>query len=300
MKNVCIKKGIVLIIILLALFCVYSPSTGFKQDVKLLVFNDGNILYVGGIGEGNYTKIQDAIDNASDGDTVFVYNGTYDEEHIGITNKSINLVGENKNTTVIMNTSVWVFSSKNVIIHSFTIAKEGYPGDINIHFLNCSNCIFYDNIAQSTGYSFRCILIMDSSEIKVSKNYITSGSVSISIDNSQNCIIQNNYVIGNKNYLPDTGIWITGSTNVTVFLNQVSSYPFGIGIWSSKNVDVIQNNLIRNIKNADFRSKNLYKVSWDGNYWGRPRLLPHPIRGWFFIIPIIQFDWHPAKEPYDI
>jgi len=38
-----------------------------------------NTLYVGGIGNGNYSKIQDAIDNASVGDTVFVFNGTYNE-----------------------------------------------------------------------------------------------------------------------------------------------------------------------------------------------------------------------------
>ncbi len=33
----------------------------------------GNIFYVGGSGFGNYTKIQDAIDNSSNGDTIFVY-----------------------------------------------------------------------------------------------------------------------------------------------------------------------------------------------------------------------------------
>jgi len=39
-------------------------------------FNEnGNTLYVGGSGPNNYTKIQDAIDNASNGDTVFVYSG---------------------------------------------------------------------------------------------------------------------------------------------------------------------------------------------------------------------------------
>jgi hypothetical protein len=32
----------------------------------------GDIFYVGGSGEGNYSTIQDAVDNASDGDTVFV------------------------------------------------------------------------------------------------------------------------------------------------------------------------------------------------------------------------------------
>ncbi|KAA0009241.1 MAG: hypothetical protein FE036_00850, partial [Thermoplasmata archaeon] len=38
-----------------------------------------NILYVGGSGPNNYTKIQDAIDNASNGDTIKVYNGIYKE-----------------------------------------------------------------------------------------------------------------------------------------------------------------------------------------------------------------------------
>ncbi|MCD6142250.1 hypothetical protein J7J55_05990, partial [Candidatus Bipolaricaulota bacterium] len=59
----------------------------------------GNTLYVGGSGPNNYTKIQDAVDNASDGDTVYVFNGTYYENvFIG---RSINLIGENKDTTII-------------------------------------------------------------------------------------------------------------------------------------------------------------------------------------------------------
>lgn len=59
----------------------------------------GKILYVGGSGPGNYTKIQDAIDDASNGDTIFVYNGAYLENVV--LNKTINLVGEDKNTTII-------------------------------------------------------------------------------------------------------------------------------------------------------------------------------------------------------
>ena len=38
---------------------------------------DSNTLYVGGSGPDNYTKIQDALDDANPGDTVFVYNGKY-------------------------------------------------------------------------------------------------------------------------------------------------------------------------------------------------------------------------------
>ncbi|ENO12325.1 hypothetical protein MBGDC06_00021 [Thermoplasmatales archaeon SCGC AB-539-C06] len=39
----------------------------------------GNILYVGGSGPNNYSKIQDAIDDAESGGIVYVYEGTYYE-----------------------------------------------------------------------------------------------------------------------------------------------------------------------------------------------------------------------------
>ena len=54
----------------------------------------GNIWIVDVNGSGNFTKIQDAIDNASDGDVILVYNGTY-YENISI-NKCLTIIG---NTT---------------------------------------------------------------------------------------------------------------------------------------------------------------------------------------------------------
>ena len=53
---------------------------GFDEHVFLNA--DGAALYVGGTGGGNFSKIQYAIDNASSGDTVYVYNGTYNENLI--------------------------------------------------------------------------------------------------------------------------------------------------------------------------------------------------------------------------
>ena len=50
-------------------------------------------LYVGGDGPGNYSNIQDAIDDASDGYIIYVYSGTYNENVF--IDKQINLVGEN-------------------------------------------------------------------------------------------------------------------------------------------------------------------------------------------------------------
>jgi len=84
---------------------------------------DGNTLYVGGDGPGNYSKIQDAIDNASNGDTVFVFNGTY-VENLEV-NKSITIVGENKATVVLDGGNEFLYGimirSDNTTIMDMTI-----------------------------------------------------------------------------------------------------------------------------------------------------------------------------------
>jgi len=295
-------KGIIFLFI-----CTGITLSIAVDNVKKSVWSvsNGNTLYVGGIGVGNYTTIQSAVDNASDGDTVFVYNGTYHEDNVHIRYKSINLVGEDKNTTIIANTFILIYSSRNVIIHGFTIIKEvTHTEDINIEFLNCSNCTFYDNIVQSNLSLLRGIYIVESSEIKIFKNTIKGARNSIGIDDSQNCVIQDNYITSGN-----CGIQIYHSTNVTVFRNHISKYQTGISIDFPKNVDVIQNNLVGNFFNVGFlvlESENLFEFFFDGNYWSRPRLLPHLIIGFpmighrLRIIPIIKFDWHPAKEPYKI
>jgi len=59
----------------------------------------GTVHYVGGTGPDNYTVIQDAVDDAASGDTVYVYPGCYTE--CLTVDTAITLTGENKNTTVI-------------------------------------------------------------------------------------------------------------------------------------------------------------------------------------------------------
>jgi len=55
---------------------------------QLSNLGDSKTLYVGGSGPDNYTKIQDAIDNVSEGYTIYVFSGIYNE-HILI-DKEIN------------------------------------------------------------------------------------------------------------------------------------------------------------------------------------------------------------------
>jgi len=63
--------------------------------------NRNRTLYVGGNGTGNYTTIQEAINDANSGDTVFVYDDSSPYKENVIVNRSINFIGEDKDTTVI-------------------------------------------------------------------------------------------------------------------------------------------------------------------------------------------------------
>lgn len=97
---------------------------------KPLPASGGNTLYVGGDGPGNYTAIQDAIHEANDGDTVYVFNGTY-SENIEL-NKRLCLIGEDKKTTIIDGKEEGCtinLSSENAIIKNFTIIGGGFDTD---------------------------------------------------------------------------------------------------------------------------------------------------------------------------
>jgi len=86
----------------------------------------GATLYVGGTGLGNYSSIQAAVDNASSGDSVYVYNGTYTET-VTI-NTAITLTGENPATTTIdgnMTGDVVTLNAAGVNITSLAITNSG-------------------------------------------------------------------------------------------------------------------------------------------------------------------------------
>ena len=130
-KEIVNEKILGILIFILLIIATILPVTGkIQEGTSIDSLNlSGNILYVGGDGPGNYSKIQDAIDDASDGYTVFVYNGTY-YESLSI-NKSIKLLGENRNTTIIDNnydfgSSIRIYSD-NVTISEFTIKNTCIP-----------------------------------------------------------------------------------------------------------------------------------------------------------------------------
>ena len=147
-----LREGLTVGIILLFVGTCIIPAIA-QETEKPLPSSRGNWLYVGGSGPGNYTRIQDAIDNASDGDTIFVFDDSSPYYENVIVNKSIQLIGENKTSTVIdgrwkgdtlqvvtssvdvVNVSV-VNSAQSIWSHGISVA-EHTPCIKDIHIMNC-------------------------------------------------------------------------------------------------------------------------------------------------------------------
>ena len=163
MKNTYLKKAWVIGIILLFIGgCVVSAFNGvsFRPSEPL----HRGWLYVGGSGPVNYTTIQSAIDNANPGDTVFVYNGIY-QEQVNVT-KSVILKGQNNISTIVV--GGFNVSENYTTIQSFNITggyewdpdgvgfngtfKAGiYTSSSNNFFHNNNICYIFGGSGQETG-----------------------------------------------------------------------------------------------------------------------------------------------------
>jgi parallel beta-helix repeat protein len=178
-RNLKIKK-ISTIIIISALILIFL--TGSFSSIS----QQTNTIYVDEGGGQDYRMIQDAIDNASDGDTIYVYSGIY-YETITI-NKILNVFGENATNTIIdgkYNNIVVNISEPFVKFSDFTVRNSnGFPGDAGIKTLKDNiliiNCIFYNT---KTG-----ILIENSSENIVDNCSFQKNGEGI-------CINKSNYII---------------------------------------------------------------------------------------------------------
>ncbi len=141
-----------MVIILLMVVSIVGVMD-FTMD--LIPNGSANVLYVGGSGGGNYSTIQQAVNDASNEDIVFVYSGTYYENIV--VNKRINLSGESRDTTLINGGGFGTVIRVNtfeVSINGFTITGSGSAfRDAAIDVYYTTKCkIFNNNISQNGNF----------------------------------------------------------------------------------------------------------------------------------------------------
>lgn len=174
--------------------------------------------FVGGSGPGNYTTIQSAIDAASPQDTVFVYNGTYYENLV--VGKSVSLVGENKNITIIDGRQV-----RDVVLVS--------ANWVNISGFKVQNSS-HDWFSTPAG-----IQLYGSQNCNIINNTLLNNYVGIMLQQSHQ-----NTIIGNDFLLNGGGILLYQSDGNTLADNNMSDKWGGIALSSSSNSIVTSNTMV--------------------------------------------------------
>ena len=225
------KCSIVMVFVLfISIFSVFLPVGVYGENGKTLIVQTD---------DGNYTCIQDAIDTANPGDTIYIRLGVYYENLI--VNKTISLVGEDKNTTIINgnNSYYTILIDSGVNISGFTI-QNSTVGVYVAGNKSINNTMIRNNIINNNKDGI--FLGNLSNNNVISKNIITNNSgEGIRLFRSFNNFIYENNITNQENFA--IVLWDSSCSNV-ISQNTILNNKKGIGLkrWSDNNL--ISNNTI--------------------------------------------------------
>ncbi len=249
--------------------------TGFLGVINfgLEVASASTTLYVGGEGAGNYTSIQDAINDSSDGDTIFVFNGTY-YENIQIY-KSINLIGENKESTVINGSGIGdvvYIKADWVNITGFGITNSGSNwDDTGIKLFKIEHCRINNNIVYSKNGHGIWVGHSSKNNVVENNNISFNSRYGIHISSVSNTnIIKNNNISNNYDGI---NIYSNAIDNI-IEGNHISLNRFhGICVSHTENNNFINNNLVNNdffIEGDELAHYNSHNIQTNNLVNGKP------------------------------
>ena len=306
----------VLILLICSFWVAFLKIEVVEAEAKMIVVPD------------DFASIQEAIDSALDGDTVYVKSGEY-HENVQI-NKPIFLIGENVDTTIIDGNPPEGFripitvGSDNVSVSGFKILY-GHNGIGVGEVKFCS--ISGNRIAGGT----HGIVLVSSSYCNVTKNYFESIGLSsaIQLSYANNNLVSGNYVtsctegiqiwLGSNNNTvtentiarcKNTAIGFQYSNDNILSRNDISYSGVGTSIYVSNNNTIFQNNYINNAKQFASDSNESYAMSWgynvsvniiNSNYWSNYNGTDNNEDGIGdipYIINDVNKDTSPILEPF--
>ena len=273
-------RSLVIGIIALCIAASAASAVNVQQLTTPQPMPKGHTLYVGGngTGPGNYTLIQDAIDNSTNGDTIYVFNGTY-HQNLDTKLKKITLTAESLNVNVTGPTAanpVINIGTSEVVLSGFTII--GTTNQIVIKVVSMSeNVVISHNVIKNGGYGIS--LMLTTSRATITDNVITNNAfiniqlqtstydvisfntiengggqgISLSLSSSHNSIV-NNSIRNNAN----EGISLDGAkcTDNTISGNNISGNQVGIR-FKSAGSNKIKSNIIQD----SIREGLLFQIS---------------------------------------
>ncbi len=201
----------------------------------------------------DYSTIREAINAASDGDTIFVKSGVYyvDEDTQIVVDKTLSLTGEDPENTIIRGLFNTTYSrpdavqvaAPNVTISGFTIT-------------NCSVGIEVANYYHEP-YPSGC---------KIINNNIVNNSEGIRPQRND-LLISGNNITGN----PGGGITGYDAENIVITGNNIAENSYGINIGISRNITISGNNISSNERGINlvyYGPYAVYRNNITNNGWG--------------------------------
>jgi parallel beta-helix repeat protein len=171
----------------------------------------------------DYPTITDAVGNAASGDTVFVKSGVYEDNLV--INKPIFLIGENKETTIIIckdkKQPTILVKENRVNITGFTIknnvtANSGSGTEQSaLHLLHASFCNIYENLMINGGYG---IWLYGANNNTIAHNLMSENNYGIMLESCSNNIILQNTISNCW-----TGICLEANGNVLKNNNMINN-----------------------------------------------------------------------------
>ncbi len=285
------KVAVVLILISLTAASIVAPKPVSASSKTITVPDD-------------YATVQAAVDSANDGDTVFVKKGIY-HENLKI-NKSLSLVGEDRDATIIDGNSSEssrtpvTITHDNVTVAGFTF-RDGWTG---IRVSQASYCDVSGNritnvqygvaLSSASGNSITANIIDSvktngygielnyAANNSIKRNQIISASIGIAIRDqllsptdvvsSKNNNVSENSIASSKEYAI-----MLQYTNDNVFIgNNISKSGIGTSIYVASDNYFYHNNFVDNAKQVDASGEwyaeawgfNVPSVNrWNENYW---------------------------------
>jgi len=242
-----------------------------------------------------YPTIQEAINHANPGDTIFVHKRTY-YEHV-IINKSVALVGEDRDSTNVDGNgtgSVISITANYVSVKGFTIERSGRgPYDSGI-FVNRSSG---NDVSRNTmTNNSNGISLYFSSYNTISHNTMTNNSNGISLLFSIKNMVSGN-TITNNNY----GISLFSSINNMVSGNTITNNNYGMYLALYTMNNIICCNNFNNTCQVRSDSTNVWDYGNQGNYWSdyaEQDLNGDGIGDKPYVIDIYNQDNHPLKGTF--
>jgi parallel beta-helix repeat protein len=251
------KKAITILFV--TLFLLSIPSmTRWRMHAGA----SSNVIYV----PTDFPTIQEAINNATPGDTIFVHNGTYQQDIF--INKSVSLIGEDRDRTIINNLlaqNVVEITANDVSVCNFTVKNSVTPipqtGITGIYIRSAGHIVIRNTLIADSSDG---LVIYTSFGNQVSGNTMidnTNSGASLSVSND-------NVFSGNTISNSPLGLIFQSSSNNVFSGNTISNNSnIGISLFSSSNNNTFYRNNFLNPTPVRSDSNNTWNYGGEGNFW---------------------------------